>query len=299
MVRENFFHIEKHLNDTIHNPQLPGRSHTEREIKAAAVALGRQERPRRVDSHQRLELGEAVGGGCVLLQQRGMAIRIDTSSLLKPQPKKRSDPQKLDANNRGNMMARIQAGGTGGPPASAAAAAYLSGALHGDDDGPTVVLSGDLTFQDGWAAADASPGTRGALPPPGGAACEGAGSSPPLPPANAAAAPPGGPLAVTRSGLGRGADPVSNPPLLRESFPPGGAACEGAGSSPPLPPANAAAAPPGGPLAVCRGKERRKERRGKKKERSKETRKHERKRSRGGSDAREKPRRRSRKDAAP
>mmetsp|Transcript_41570 Transcript_41570/g.98543 ORF Transcript_41570/g.98543 Transcript_41570/m.98543 type:complete len:222 (+) Transcript_41570:584-1249(+) len=157
----------------------------------------------------------------------------------------RSDPQKLDANNRGNMMARIQAGGTGGPPASAAAAAYLSGALHGDDDGPTVVLSGDLTFQDGWAAADASPGTRGALPPPG------------------------------------------------------GAACEGAGSSPPLPPANAAAAPPGGPLAVCRGKERRKERRGKKKERSKETRKHERKRSRGGSDAREKPRRRSRKDAAP
>jgi len=211
----------------------------------------------------------------------------------------RSDPQKLDANNRGNMMARIQAGGTGGPPASAAAAAYLSGALHGDDDGPTVVLSGDLTFQDGWAAADASPGTRGALPPPGGAACEGAGSSPPLPPANAAAAPPGGPLAVTRSGLGRGADPVSNPPLLRESF---------------LSPAvrirrtrllladrteGSRRGLSQGAAQVCRGKERRKERRGKKKERSKETRKHERKRSRGGSDAREKPRRRSRKDAAP
>uniref|UniRef100_A0A061RJD6 Uncharacterized protein n=1 Tax=Tetraselmis sp. GSL018 TaxID=582737 RepID=A0A061RJD6_9CHLO len=93
-----------------------------------------------------------------------MAIRIDTSSLLKPQPKKRSDPQKLDANNRGNMMARIQAGGTGGPPASAAAAAYLSGALHGDDDGPTVVLSGDLTFQV-WPIASAKdpPGTCASL----------------------------------------------------------------------------------------------------------------------------------------
>ena len=41
MARENVFHVEKHANDALHNPPKRGRTHTVREIEAAARALGR------------------------------------------------------------------------------------------------------------------------------------------------------------------------------------------------------------------------------------------------------------------
>eukprot|EP00192_Tetraselmis_astigmatica_P021709 CAMPEP_0117675250 /NCGR_PEP_ID=MMETSP0804-20121206/15500_1 /TAXON_ID=1074897 /ORGANISM="Tetraselmis astigmatica, Strain CCMP880" /LENGTH=271 /DNA_ID=CAMNT_0005484231 /DNA_START=124 /DNA_END=939 /DNA_ORIENTATION=+ len=157
MVHENMFHVEKHLNDTLHNPQAKGRSHTEREIVAAARVLGREPAGDK-DSGFAVrgvkDRGEALGDGGVLLQQRGLVVRVETSALpRKDHPRQKRAPEPLDANNRGNMMARIQAGGTGGPAPSMAAAAYLGRArqTHVDEDTPTLVLPEEMHFKDGWS----------------------------------------------------------------------------------------------------------------------------------------------------
>eukprot|EP00873_Tetraselmis_striata_P016508 jgi/Tetstr1/436772/TSEL_025552.t1 len=114
MVKENMFNVEKHLNDTLHNPQDRGRSHTEREIVAAAAALGRDtyERPAPPSAEERArQRGAPLGEGGLLLAQRGMVMRVETSALPKPKQKTRKAAEPLDANNRGNMMKRIQADG--------------------------------------------------------------------------------------------------------------------------------------------------------------------------------------------
>jgi hypothetical protein len=81
MPHENLFFVEKHYNDSLHNPKRAGTTHTDKEIQAAANLLGRdsvaveerhikkagkKKRDReRVD--RILSEGEAVGDGVVIL----------------------------------------------------------------------------------------------------------------------------------------------------------------------------------------------------------------------------------------
>eukprot|EP00873_Tetraselmis_striata_P045479 jgi/Tetstr1/465743/TSEL_010368.t1 len=175
MVKENMFNVEKHLNDTLHNPQDRGRSHTEREIVAAAAALGRDtyERPAPPSAEERARQRGAPkcwakGGYCW-----------------------RSAAEPLDANNRGNMMKRIQADGACGAPRCAprwcpvvhadgvpAARVWWGGQAEAagrpgtpgraidylnknrraepDEDEPLLVCEGELTFEGGWAGGSGS-----------------------------------------------------------------------------------------------------------------------------------------------
>ena len=141
MGRENMFFVEKHSNDTLHNPQRAGTSHTDREIQAAASALGRDSvsveagHVRRARASARvarvLDEGEAVGDGAVVLGAAthptsrrvrpydAAVVRIDLAALPgngrtpaslqvhRPTPR-------LDADSRRKTETRVAAGGTGG-----------------------------------------------------------------------------------------------------------------------------------------------------------------------------------------
>ena len=148
MGRENMFFVEKHSNDTLHNPQRAGTSHTDREIQAAASALGRDSvsveagHVRRARASARvtrvLDEGETVGDGAVVLGAAthptsrrvrsydaavvridlaalpgGVNARIPTGTTPASQQAPRPAPR-LDANSRWKTETRVAAGGTGG-----------------------------------------------------------------------------------------------------------------------------------------------------------------------------------------
>jgi hypothetical protein len=143
MGRENMFFVEKHSNDTLHNPQRAGTSHTDREIQAAASALGRDSvsveagHVRRARASARvarvLDEGEAVGDGAVVLGAAthptsrrvrpydAAVVRIDLAALpggatgATPASQQAHRPTpRLDANSRRKTETRVAAGGTGG-----------------------------------------------------------------------------------------------------------------------------------------------------------------------------------------
>jgi len=83
----------------------------------------------------------------------GMVLRVDTAALPKPKQKTHRAAEALDAHNRGNMMKRIQAGGSGASGHAKAAVSYLNKNRTGsDEDAPLVICEGDMMFEDGWAA---------------------------------------------------------------------------------------------------------------------------------------------------
>ena len=114
MGRENMFFVEKHSNDTLHNPQRAGTSHTDREIQAAASALGRDSvsveagHVRRARASARvtrvLDEGETVGDGAVVLG----AATHPTSRRVRP----------YDAAVVRIDLAALPGGATGATPAS-------------------------------------------------------------------------------------------------------------------------------------------------------------------------------------
>ena len=141
MGRENMFFVEKHSNDTLHNPQRAGTSHTDREIQAAASALGRDSvsveagHVRRARASARvtrvLDEGETVGDGAVVLGAAthptsrrvrpydAAVVRIDLAALpggatgATPASRHGHTPR-LDAHSRQKTETRVAAGGTGG-----------------------------------------------------------------------------------------------------------------------------------------------------------------------------------------
>ena len=141
MGRENMFFVEKHSNDTLHNPQRAGTSHTDREIQAAASALGRDSvsveagHVRRARASARvtrvLDEGETVGDGAVVLgaathptsrrvrSYDAAVVRIDLAALpggatgATPASRHGHTPR-LDAHSRQKTETRVAAGGTGG-----------------------------------------------------------------------------------------------------------------------------------------------------------------------------------------
>ena len=156
-----------------------GRSHTDREIAAATLALGRQ--PRLPSGEAKLsrserdaariqalrESGEALGGGAVLLaastrRRLDCVARIDTGALRPPEPSARggrggrSGGRLPGREEMWRMMDRLKAGGSGGSGELAAARAagdYLERRVgSAQEDEPVVVAPEELMFLDGWAA---------------------------------------------------------------------------------------------------------------------------------------------------
>ena len=137
MGRENMFFVEKHSNDTLHNPQRAGTSHTDREIQAAASALGRDSvsveagHVRRARASARvtrvLDEGETVGDGAVVLGAAthptsrrvrpydAAVVRIDLAALpggatgATPASRHGHTPR-LDAHSRQKTETRVAAG---------------------------------------------------------------------------------------------------------------------------------------------------------------------------------------------
>lgn len=127
MPHENLFFVEKHANDSLHKPQRPGTSHTDREIQAAAVLLGRrsvhvEERHVKRLERRRAEAltiarvrseGEAVGGtSCVVLGAGSSSLGVDRPSV------RGSDDEDADVRGRGERdddLKETNDGGGGGP----------------------------------------------------------------------------------------------------------------------------------------------------------------------------------------
>ncbi|KAK3270625.1 hypothetical protein CYMTET_20979 [Cymbomonas tetramitiformis] len=186
MPHENLFFVEKHFHDSIHNQQRAGTSHTDKEIQAAAQALGRtsvlveerairtskkaeakQERFERV-----VEKATALGDGAILIsggdndssrgskKYGGCVMRIEKQAIAPPERKvKKQKVQKDDwttearIQSTGNRLAEIA-------PLRAAAmslerkpaskkADHEATAI--DEDEPILVAPDELVFgEDGW-----------------------------------------------------------------------------------------------------------------------------------------------------
>jgi hypothetical protein len=163
MARENVFHVEKHANDALHNPPKRGRTHTVREIEAAARALGRA--TTKDDDGD----GDGVAAGDVVVVD-GCVVRVDAtrkrstkttrareSALATSGALGKGKRRALAEEDRWKTMSRIESGGTAGAAALREARRATLGLSRGvrgergDDDGPVVVPEGDLRFVDGWA----------------------------------------------------------------------------------------------------------------------------------------------------
>ena len=188
MGRENVFHVEKHANDALHNPPKRGRTHTVREIEAAARALGRATpRPTRDDDagDTSLDAGDVVVvDGCVL---RVDATRAKTTQASRARESalaasgalgKGKQRKALDAEDRWKTMARVESGGTAGAAALREARRATLGLVRGargnspDDDGPVVVPQEDLRFVDGWAVGRSGAAAEDSEPRTGGGALD-------------------------------------------------------------------------------------------------------------------------------
>ncbi|OUS42944.1 hypothetical protein BE221DRAFT_62362 [Ostreococcus tauri] len=134
MGRENFFHVEKHANDALHNPPSAGRTHTHREIDAASRALGRlddgfrRKRSRASDASasRGLRAGDVVVVDGAVEVTRALA---STRTFAEPE--------------RWKTMNRIEMGGTGGATQLREARRAALGLDGGRQE--------DLHFVDGWA----------------------------------------------------------------------------------------------------------------------------------------------------
>lgn len=156
-ARENAFHVEKHANDALHNPPRGGVTHTDREIRAASAALGRNDgngARRRAATARSLELRR----GDVVVRD-GAVVRVDAEGAVESGGVggRVAGRARGDAGERWRTMDRIAAGGTAGGAAlreARRAALGLVGRRRDDaceDDGPVVVPASDLRFVDGWA----------------------------------------------------------------------------------------------------------------------------------------------------
>jgi hypothetical protein len=167
MARENVFHVEKHANDALHNPPKRGRTHTVREIEAAARALGRA--TTKDDDGDGDGDGDGVAAGDVVVVD-GCVVRVDAtrkrstkttrareSALATSGALGKGKRRALAEEDRWKTMSRIESGGTAGAAALREARRATLGLSRGvcgergDDDGPVVVPEGDLRFVDGWA----------------------------------------------------------------------------------------------------------------------------------------------------
>ena len=173
MGHENVFHVEKHLNDALHNPPRRKRTHTTLEIAAASRALGRAddgltrdratnaEAPRarvtmmlasnvRVVDGAVVRVDETTGGGT-----RGA---VSAKSLAESGALGKAKRRKgLSEDNRWRTMDRIENGGTAGGAAlrearrAALGLTRRAAVAEDEDDGPVVVPEEELSFVDGWA----------------------------------------------------------------------------------------------------------------------------------------------------
>ncbi|CEF96476.1 unnamed product [Ostreococcus tauri] len=170
MGRENFFHVEKHANDALHNPPSAGRTHTHREIDAASRALGRlddgfrRKRSRASDASasRGLRAGDVVvvDGAVVRVNVDARPAETATRATRREEVTRALASTRTFAEpERWKTMNRIEMGGTGGATQlreARRAALGLDGGRRrerdaDDDDGPTVVPEEDLHFVDGWA----------------------------------------------------------------------------------------------------------------------------------------------------
>ena len=180
MARENVFHVEKHANDALHNPPKRGRTHTVREIEAAARALGRATtNDDDDDDGDGDDARDGVAAGDVVVVD-GCVVRVDATRT----PKKTARAleralaaggargeggrrRALAAEDRWKTMSRVESGGTAGAAALREARRATLGLSRGgrgrrvDDDGPVVVPEGDLRFVDGWAVGRPHGATEG------------------------------------------------------------------------------------------------------------------------------------------
>ena len=173
------FHVEKHANDVLHNaPRRRGRTHTDDEIAAASVVLGRSAAPMRTaTTPMRTTATRVMGGAVVRIDAGSLATTTTTttdagrrsalgaSGALGARGLKKAS---LTEDTRWKTKERILAGGTGGAAqlreARRAALGLCGGAREADEDAPVVVPVEDLTFVDGWAVGGG--GARTSSPAP-------------------------------------------------------------------------------------------------------------------------------------
>lgn len=154
-ARENAFHVEKHANDALHNPPRGGVTHTDREIRAASAALGRDDGA----AARRGATGTAPRRGDVIVRD-GAVVRVDADRIGDvTRTRMREGRETLralgDSGERWKTMSRIVAGGTAGGAAlreARRAALGLAERRVFEDDGPVVVPASELRFVDGWAS---------------------------------------------------------------------------------------------------------------------------------------------------
>lgn len=174
MGHENVFHVEKHLNDALHNPPRRKRTHTTLEIAAASRALGRADDGLTRDRATRAEAPRARATVALLASNvrvvDGAVVRVDETtgggtrgavsakSLAASGALGKAKRRKgLSEENRWRTMDRIENGGTAGGAALREARRAALGLTRraadaeDEDDGPVVVPEEELSFVDGWA----------------------------------------------------------------------------------------------------------------------------------------------------
>jgi hypothetical protein len=173
MGHENVFHVEKHLNDALHNPPRRKRTHTTLEIAAASRALGRAddgltrdratsaEAPRARATMTLASNVRVVDGAVVRVDETtagGTRGAVSAKSLAESGALGKAKRRKgLSEENRWRTMDRIENGGTAGGAAlrearrAALGLTRRAAVAEDEDDGPVVVLAEELLFVDGWA----------------------------------------------------------------------------------------------------------------------------------------------------
>ena len=166
--RENMFHVEKHANDVLHNaPRRRGRTHTDVEIAAASMVLGRSAPAPAAACARAPTSTRVMDGAVVRIDAESLATdagRCSTSEALRASgalgARGLLKNASLTEDTRWKTKDRILAGGTGGAAqlreARRAALGLCGGKRDADEDAPVVVPVEDLTFVDGWAGCDSA-----------------------------------------------------------------------------------------------------------------------------------------------